>query len=209
MIIHHSIHVRTLAGLLSVLVASACTTTSRPVDFYTLSAVSSGDGIPPAANCRDVVIGIGPVLWPRYLDRPQIVTRLSPNRVSFDEFHRWAGPPDEEFQRILSDNLSTLLQTDYVIGNPGRLGYKPRYRVQIQVSQFDGQPGEAVILKVAWSIVGQPEEKEPVLHESLIREPTVGESYEDMVAAASAAVAELSRQIAAEVSARCALPPGR
>jgi len=209
MIIHHSIHVRTLAGLLSVLLVSACTTTSRPVDFYTLSAVSSAEGKSPAANCRDVVIGIGPVLWPRYLDRPQIVTRLSPNRVSFDEFHRWAGPPDEEFQRILTDNLSTLLQTDYVIGNPGKLGYKPRYRVQIQINQFDGQPGEAVILKAAWSIVDQPGEKEPVLQESSIRQPTAGESYEDMVAAASAAVAELSRQIAAEVSARCALPQGR
>jgi len=209
MIIHHSIHVRTLAGLLSVLLVSACTTTSRPVDFYTLSAVSSAEGKSPAANCRDVVIGIGPVLWPRYLDRPQIVTRLSPNRVSFDEFHRWAGPPDEEFQRILTDNLSTLLQTDYVIGNPGKLGYKPRYRVQIQINQFDGQPGEAVILKAAWSIVDQPGEKEPVLHESSIRQPSAGESYEDMVAAASAAVAELSRQIAAEVSARCALPQGR
>jgi uncharacterized lipoprotein YmbA len=209
MIIHHSIHVRTLAILLSVLFVSACATTSQPVDFYTLSAVPSADGKPPVANCRDVVIGIGPVLWPRYLDRPQIVTRLSPNRVSFDEFHRWAGPLNEEFQRILTDNLSMLLQTDYVVEYPGKLGYKPRYRVQIQINQFDGQPGEAVTLKAAWSIINQPGAEAPVLHESLIRQATVGEGYEGMVAAASAAVAELSRQIAAEISTRCATPPGR
>ena len=209
MIIHHAIYVRTLAGLLSVLFVSACATTSRSVDFYTLSAVSSADEKPPAANCRDVVIGIGPVLWPSYLDRPQIVTRLSVNRISFDEFHRWAGPLEEEFTRVLIDDLSRMLQTDYVIKYPGKLAYTPRYRVQMQIDQFDGQPGEAVTLKVNWSIVTQSGEKEPALHESLIRQATAGERYEDMVAAASEAVAELSRQIAAEVSTRCVILPGK
>jgi uncharacterized lipoprotein YmbA len=206
---NYLIRARTLAGLLVMLLVSACATTSRPVDFYTLSAVSAADGKPPAANCRDVVIGIGPVLWPRYLDRPQIVTRLSPNRVSFDEFHRWAGPLEEDFERVLSDNLSRLLQTDYVIKSPGKLPYKPRYRVQIHIDQFDGQPGDGVTLKAAWSVVDQSGGKEPALHESLIHQATAGEGYEAMVATASEAVAELSRQIAAEVSARCAVPPGK
>jgi len=206
---NYLIHARILAGLLLILLVNACATTSRPVDFYTLSAVSSADGKPPAANCRDVVIGIGPVLWPRYLDRPQIVTRLSPNRVSFDEFHRWAGPLEEDFERVLIDNLSRMLQTDYVIKSPGKLSYKPRYRVQIHIDQFDGQPGDAVTLKAAWSVVDQSGGKEPALHESSIHQTTAGEGYEAMVAAASEAVAGLSRQIAAEVSARCAVPPGK
>jgi uncharacterized lipoprotein YmbA len=210
MTIHHFISLRTLAGLLLSLLVSGCATTSRPVDFYTLSsAVASGAPVSPLANCRDVVIGIGPVLWPQYLDRPQIVTRLSPNRISFDEFHRWAGPLDEDFERVLIDNLSRLLQTDYVIKSPGKLPYKPRYRVQIHIDQFDGQPGDAVTLKVAWSVVDQSDDKEPGLHESLIRETATGEGYEAMVVAASEAVAELSRQIAADLSARCAVPPGK
>jgi uncharacterized lipoprotein YmbA len=210
MINRDSLCARTLAVLLSMLLVSGCATTSRPADFYTLSpaaVASAPESV--SATCRDVVIGIGPVVWPRYLDRPQIVTRLSPNRVSFDEFHRWAGSLDEEFQRILIDNLSMQLQTDYVIAYPGKLGYKPRYRVQIQINQFDGRLGEAVALKATWSIVNQPGEKDPVLHESSIRQPTVGESYEDMVASASEAVAELGRQIAAGLSARCAVPPGK
>jgi uncharacterized lipoprotein YmbA len=210
MISHYSTCNRTLAGLLLILLVSACATTSRPVDFYTLSpATMAAEPESRTANCRDTVIGIGPVLWPRYLDRPQIVTRLSPNRVSFDEFHRWAGPLEEDFERVLIDNLSRQLQTDYVIKYPGKLPYKPRYRVQIHIDQFDGQPGDAVTLKAFWAVVDQPEGKEPALHESLIRQATAGEGYEAMVAAASEAVAELSRRIAAEVSARCALPPGR
>ena len=209
MTIRHPIRARTLAGLLAMLFVSGCATTSRPVDFYTLSpdAVSGTQGA--AANCRDVVISIGPVVWPGYIDRPQIITRLSPNRISFDEFHRWAGPLEEDFERVLIDNLSRLLQTDYVIKSPGKLPYKPRYRVQIHIDQFDGQPGDAVILKAAWSVVDQSGGKEPVLQESLISQTTAGQGYEAMVAAASEAVAELSRQIAADLSARCAVPTGK
>jgi len=206
---HSFMRARAFAGLFLIALASGCATTSRPVDFYTLSSVTSETGEPPAANCRDVVIGIGPVLWPRYLDRPQIVTRLSANRISFDEFHRWAGPLEEDFTRVLIDDLSQRLQTDYVIRYPGKLAYKPRYRVQIHIDQFDGKPGEAVTLKAAWSVVDQGGGKDTALHNATLRVPTAGEGYEPMVAAASAAVAELGRQIAAELSARCAVPPGK
>jgi uncharacterized lipoprotein YmbA len=207
MITPRPIHVRTLAGLLLILLASGCATTSRPVDFYTLSpAAVSGAPESLPANCREDVIGIGPVLWPHYLDRPQIVTRLSPNRISFDEFHRWAGPLEEEFERVLIDDLSKLLQTDYVIKSPGKLPYKPRYQVQIHIDQFDGQPGDAVTLKAAWSIVDPNSGKEAALRESTLRVPTTDGGYEAMVVAASTAVAELSRQIAVELSGRCAVP---
>jgi uncharacterized lipoprotein YmbA len=210
MTIHHFISLRRLASLLAVLLVSACATTSQPVDFYTLSpAAKSAEPGSPAANCRDIVIGIGPVLWPRYLDRPQIVTRLSPNRISFDEFHRWAGPLEEDFERVLIDDLSKLLQTDYVIKSPGKLPYKPRYQVQIHIDQFDGQPGDAVTLKAAWSVVDPNGGKQAALHESNLRVPATDESYEAMVAAASSAVAELSRQIATELSGRCGLPQGK
>jgi len=210
MIIHYPTCARALAGLLSILLVNGCATTSRPVDFYTLSpAALPGEPESLAANCRDVVIGIGPVLWPRYLDRPQIVTRLSPNRISFDEFHRWAGPLDENFEQVLIDNLSKRLQTDYVIKSPGQLPYKPRYKVQIRINQFDGRPGDAVTLKAAWSVVDPNSGKEPALHQSLIHEATAGEGYENMVVAASAAVAELSRQIATELSGRCDVSKGK
>ncbi len=210
MIAPHPIHARTLAGLLLILLVSGCATTSRPVDFYTLSpAAVSGAPESLPANCRDVVIGIGPVLWPHYLDRPQIVTRLSPNRISFDEFHRWAGPLEEDFERVLIDDLSKLLQTDYVIKSPGKLFYKPRYQVQIHIDQFDGQPGDAVTLKAAWSVVDPNSGKEAALRESTLRVPTTGEGYEAMVVAASAAVAELSHQIATELSGRCTVPQGK
>jgi uncharacterized lipoprotein YmbA len=201
------IHLVAAACLPALLLLSGCATTSRPVEFYTLSPVTAPGGAPegPAAGCRDVVIGVGAVGWPSYLDRPQIVTRLSPNRIRFDEFHRWGGPPDADFQRVLIDNLSKLLHNDYVIKYPGKFLRTPRYRVQVLIDQFDGRPGDAVILNAAWSVLDSRSDREGRLHEAVIREPARGQGYEGMVAAASAAVAELSRQIASELSSRCGL----
>lgn len=210
MSLHHYLRARAFGSLILLTLASGCATTSPPVDFYTLSSgTAPGTREAPLANCHDMVIGIGPVLWPSYLDRPQIITRLSANRISFDEFHRWAGPLKEEFERVLIDDLSKRLQTDYIVKYPGKLAYKPRHRVPIKVIQFDGRPGDAVTLKAAWSVVEPDSGKDTVLHNADLRVPTAGEGYEAMVAAASEAVSELGRQIAAELSTRCGIPHGK
>ena len=204
---HHFLWTRTLAGLYLVVLAGGCATTSPRSDFYTLSPVTPAEAqkAPPAAACRDVVIAIGPVTWPSYLDRPQIVTRLSANRISFDEFHRWAGSLEEDFQRVLAENLSRQLHTDSVVRYPGRFGYKPRFRIPITVNRFDGRPGDAVTLNGTWSVIDEHSGETSAPHESVIREPASRPGYEAMVVAASAAVGELSRRIATELSGYCAV----
>ena len=210
MTLHHSLRARAFGSLVTMTLASGCATTSPSVDFYTLSPdVVPGAREAPLATCRDVVIGIGPVSWPSYLNRPQIITRLSANRISFNEFHRWAGPLEEEFGRVLIDDLSKRLQTDDIVKYPGKFAYEPRHRVPIKVVQFDGRPGDAVTLKAIWSVVEPGSGKETALHSANLRVPTAGEGYEAMAAAASEAVAELSRQIAAELSTRCGIPHGK
>ncbi|MCB1821939.1 MAG: membrane integrity-associated transporter subunit PqiC, partial [Candidatus Competibacteraceae bacterium] len=69
-----------------------------PTAFYTLSPLSAS--LPTAqtsASRSDVTIGVGPVTVPEFLDRPQIVTRTTANRLDVDEFHRWGGSLQEDF----------------------------------------------------------------------------------------------------------------
>ncbi|HEX5606452.1 MAG TPA: PqiC family protein, partial [Candidatus Binatia bacterium] len=63
-------------------------------------------------------LGIGPIKIPRYLDREQLVTRISQNRFAIAENDRWAEPLEENFSRVLSENLSILLQIDRVAAFP-------------------------------------------------------------------------------------------
>ena len=67
------------------LLAAGCAQTP-PSNFSTLSSLRSDDTQGSGADPEGPTIALGPVKLPQYLDRPQIVTRSSPNRVHLAEF---------------------------------------------------------------------------------------------------------------------------
>ena len=71
---------------------------------------------------RASTIGVFPVAMPDYLDRPQVVTRVSENEIKLDEFNRWAEPLKENFYTVLVENLSTLLSNEKIIKTSHNLG---------------------------------------------------------------------------------------
>jgi len=195
----------TATALLAVMCLTACAGKSPQVDFYTLSAADlSADSSGTGTSCSNTVIAIGPVNWPRYLDQPRIVTRTGPNRLDFDEFHRWAGSLQDGFDRVLRKNLSELLQSRLLVSNRQAARIKPEYRVGLDIEQFDGQLGGDVILDVKWAITATESGKPDSVHVSTIRETTTGPDYEALVHASSKATARLGQEIAAELIKVCA-----
>jgi uncharacterized protein len=184
---------------ISVLLAG-CGGSPTPVEFYTLNSLS---GTPQQANPADadqnIAIGIGPVKIPKILDRPQIVTRIGPNKIKVDEFHRWAGPLGAGFAQVLAENISVLLATDQVEVYPWEVDFKPHYRIVLDVRYFEGQLGENVVLDVVWRVSGQESQKIKAAKASVINEPLAAADYETLVAAKSQAIAQLSREIAQEI----------
>jgi len=187
------------AFLLVAFLLAGCSS-SPPVRFYNLNSLPSGQQEnPPARLGEDIAIGVGPVEFPAFLDRPQIVTRKSQNQVEIAEFHRWAASLPGDFSRVLAKNISTLLPTDRVAVYPWQDAFSPTYQVKLEVEQFDGQLGERVLLGVIWSVVGQEGANELVVRKSLIEEPVLTNDYEGLVAAQSNALATLSREIVEEI----------
>jgi uncharacterized protein len=168
--------------------------------FYKLSSLPSGQQENSAALLgMDVAIGVGPVDFPEFLDRPQIVTRKSQNQLEISEFHRWAGSLPQGFSRVLAKNISTLLPTDLVAVYPWDEAFSPTYQVKVEVEQFDGKLGERVFLRVIWSLLGQEGKKELAVRKSFIEEPVPTKDYDGLVAAQSNALATLSREIVEEI----------
>jgi uncharacterized lipoprotein YmbA len=168
--------------------------------FYKLSSLPSAQQeIPAASPGEEIAIGVGPVDFPGYLDRPQIVTRKSENQLEISEFHRWAASLPQGFSRVLAKNISTLLPTDRVAVFPWEGTFSPTYQVRVNVEQFDGQVGKQVFLRVIWSLVGQQEAKELVVRKTLIEEPVPTDDYDGLVAAQSDALTTLSREIVEEI----------
>jgi uncharacterized lipoprotein YmbA len=111
------------------------------------------------------------------------------------EFHRWASPLQGDFLRVLAKNISILLPMSRVAVYPWKDQFSPTYRIKLNVEQFDGQFGTHVILDVTWSVAKQKDTNEPVVKNSLIKEPVSTEDYEAIVAAKSRALAVLSQEI--------------
>jgi uncharacterized lipoprotein YmbA len=183
-----------------VFLIAACSTTPA-VRYYTLNPFSEMQpDVSQAVSGDTLAIGVGPVELPKFLDRPQIVTRISQHRVEVSEFHRWAGSFSEDFLRVLAKNISMLLPADRVAAYPWTDQFSPSFRIPLTVEQFDGQFGGDVVLNVIWSVWHQKDTNEPVIKHTLIKEPVSHEDYDALVEAQSRAIAALSRAIVDEIN---------
>lgn len=173
---------------------------SRQASFYTLSPMHApGDQIERVQTRQEIVVAVGPVTVPDYLNRPQIVTRTGPTGVQLDEFERWAGSLEQDVSRVLAENLSVLLSPDNVTvvrWLRESSTFPAGYRVVVDVNRFDGDPGKSVFLTARWSVRGEQQGKILSAGESNITEPVAGQEYNALVEAMSRALAALAREIA-------------
>jgi len=176
---------------------------SRMARFYTLSPLITPDA--PSKTFpvdRGIVVAVGPVTVPDYLNRPQILTRSGPSEHRLAEFERWAGSLDEDISRVLAENLSALLSQDNVtVLRRGRGAYPSpaKYRVGVDVTRFEGTVGKSVILAARWFVSGEEDKKILSARESIVKEPVAGQDYDALVGAMSRALVTLSREIAAAI----------
>jgi hypothetical protein len=192
-------NVSSIFFFMMVLLASCSTTPG--VKYYTLNPLSEmkPNIISQAVSGDTLTIGVGPVELPKFLDRPQIVTRKSQNRVEVSEFHRWAGSFSEDFLRVLAINISMLLPADRVAAYPWTDQFSPIFRIPLTIEQFDGQFGGNVVLNVTWSVWHQKDTNEPVIKHTRIKEVISCDDYDALVEAQSRAIGALSRAIVEEI----------
>jgi uncharacterized lipoprotein YmbA len=184
-----------LATVLLLLIA-ACSQT-QPTQFYTLSSMQ----LPPReALAPKTMVGVGPVVLPDYLDRPQIVTRASGNRVMLADFNSWVEPINGMFTRVLVQNLSSLLATENVVALPQRRAARLDYQVEVDVMRFDADLSGRAVLDARWKVFGKDGDRLLEEGRSTIVEPAAEpDSYEAIVAAMSSALAQMSSSIASAI----------
>jgi len=190
-----------VTALFLALFAAGCVPGSTgPSRYYVLSPLSGqkADAQSLTGEGR-VSVGIGPVDLPGYLDRPQIVTQISENMISLGEFDIWAESLQENFIRVLAENISTLLVSEPVAVFPWKDAFQTDYQVKVDVMRMDGTLGSDAVLTANWAIFREGRTELLLAKRSTYREKSDGESYEPLVAAQSRAVQALSSDIAAEI----------
>jgi hypothetical protein len=188
-----------IAALVVIAAATGCLGAPQP-KFYTLSAASGADPGAPVASRPDLGLIVGPLEFPRYLDRPELVSRDGSHQLVIADAHRWGGSMTSDVLRSVADDLARLLGTARVVAYPSEARFAANYRVLLDVHEFEGVLGAKVTLRVRWTIAAVKDGRAVVVEESVFEQPTASASYEDLVAAESAALRAMTREIAERIA---------
>ena len=179
------------------LLAGACGS-SPPVRYYSLDPLP---GTKPDV-AKPYSMGLGPIVFPEYLRRPQIVTRTVGAEIKFADFDRWSGPLAGSFQRILVQNLDQLLDEWTVVEFPYGTLWDPQFRFQGRVTRFDTDETGLAVLNVQWGV--RDLETEQMLVRIRRDEYTAQAAdpgdYDSIVRALNATVEDFSRTAAVAIS---------
>jgi uncharacterized lipoprotein YmbA len=184
------------APVVALLALGACVST--PSHFYILNPLSPSEAIPATAAAQGPVIAVGPVTVPKYLDRPQIVTRSGRDRLTLGEFDRWAEPLPDNIARVLGENLARLVPTDHILLQTWPRPADLDYQVRVEALQFDGGLGGESTLLALWSLLDEGE-RLLLTQRASLTVPVAGRDYEAMVQALNQMLEALSRDIAAAI----------
>jgi len=187
-------------GMLPVIltmVLTGCAGQSQTASHYLLKPLDRPAHAESAAgNERPLRISVGPVEFPRYLDRPQLVSLNPDNQVAIDEFHRWAEPLKENFTRVLMENLSLLLHTDYVYRFSAQNKGDIDYHVLIQIHRFNAVSGQKAELIAFWQILLGEDRTLVDKKKLVLTQPLNTDENADVVLALNDTLTQFSQNIA-------------
>ena len=166
--------------------------------FYTLSPMATSDAASQNSTTNKHILSIGPVKVAAYLDRSEIVTRSHPTHVELAEFDRWAEPFEEIVTSTLAENIATLLPSVYAISDVWPEA-KIEYQLLMKINAFESDKSGNVSLDVSWGIVQHSDRKMKAIYESKIVLPGSSGDYEEITKNMSLALAELSKEVVAEL----------
>lgn len=165
-----------------------------PSRYYLLSA--SPRQAASGAGGGSLSIGLGPIVFPAYLKRSEVVTQVAPDRVELSKIDRWAAPLDQSFARVLSDDLASQLSINRVLIFPWWNTVEIDYQVQIEVDRFNSVSPSEVEMSARWSISDGKNGKLLYSATTTLREPFEQGNPEASTEGLSKAVDQFASQIA-------------
>jgi uncharacterized lipoprotein YmbA len=188
----------TLALVLAGSLLGGCSSSTRATRFYVLNPLDPGPALVSGTDHSEALsVEVAALHLPQYLERPQIVTRSSENRLELAEFHQWGGNLRKNMMRVLAKNLSQLLDTPHIAISPYRPRVSPHFRVELEVMRFERDPDGQVRLSTQWRLSDGRDGRSLITQMTDLVSPKIarGSDMGETVSAMSGLVGELSRII--------------
>lgn len=157
-----------------------------------------------AAEPRDgsALIGLGPVALPDYIDRRELVTRIGPNRLRVSTDERWGEPLEANVKRVLYENLAALLGTQAIVVHPWSTRLTPDYRIEVEILRFESDDDGRSYLEARWLLRKGGDHAHALRRETRLEREADSGDTEAAVAALSALLGDLSRELASALRER-------
>ena len=180
-----------------------CVTKTTPTTrFYVLNPMTPGAGLANDSGMKgELSVEVASLRLPQYLERPQIVTRSSGNRLELAEFHQWGGNLRKNMMRVLAKNFSQILATPNIAISPHRPSIPPDFLVELEVMQFERDSHGQVRLSTQWRLSCGKDRMPLATHmtDLSIAMVPAGPDFEQTVSAMSTLLGELSQIISREI----------
>ncbi|MDD5432649.1 MAG: PqiC family protein [Candidatus Omnitrophica bacterium] len=189
-----------LFGLLAVFLAGCMSIPDSPNPrFYMLKPVDKEQVKEKIDISPDLIIGLGPVKIPEYLNRPQIVTFDKERMLHFSQFDRWGEALDSGLARIIREDLMVLVPNITLEMFPCNTAISADYQVMVDVINIEADPEKELIFTVQWSVIDLRNKEKVFTKRSEFRHPVSPNNYMGLVQALSSACVDLSRDIAIDL----------
>ncbi len=176
--------------------SSGCLGRSPEPRLFTLGAMARPADAPLDS---ELAVLVGPVRFPRYLERPQLVHRLEGGELQLDEFNRWAGSFEENVVRALALDVADRLRSDRVVAYPSDPPFALAYRVRIHFDELVVGPDDVLRMRARWSIRNGRSDDPPRIGRTDLDRPVAGSSIRAVVAAHDDAIAALGEALSREI----------
>jgi len=123
--------------------------------FFVLTPAAGAGRIEPAAmqrGNRALTVGLGPITIPRYLDRPEVVTRLSETEFSVSDTDRWAEPLGTNVSSVIKQDLLGELPALQIVSFPWPGRTHPDYRVAVDFQRLERTSDGQAVVQALWTV---------------------------------------------------------
>lgn len=136
--------------MLGCLTTVAACGSSPPVRYFSLVPIEAEYQQDPQDS---PIVVIGPMRYPDYLKRSQMVTRGAGAEMVVHDFSRWAEPLDQAIQRMVASNVDTLVSGAIVVAYPVNPSIDIDHRLVGRVDRFDTDDDGLAVLDVQWGVI--------------------------------------------------------
>jgi uncharacterized lipoprotein YmbA len=166
--------------------------------FYLLTPTA--DTAAPATGSTqstngNFTIGLGPINLPKYLDRPEIVTRAAANRLELSKEDRWGESIQNGFTRAMERDLAAQAGAAIVVF-PWYSTVHIDMQVQIDIYRFETDAQGTATLSGKWTILDSTGKNILYTVESNLTQPSKPGDHTEAAAALSRTIGDLSAQVA-------------